>query len=480
MIAVIMPVYNTEEYLRAAIDSVICQTLPFEENIRLYLIDDASTDGSLKICQEYQKKYPDNIVVKHFEENQGVSAIRNYGIRQCRKCGDVIVSFLDSDDKFGEDVFERVVEFFDEHPDINMATVEIMLFGAMTKDHKINWRFRDKEVVNIQKDYTNPHYYIGGAFVRRTALQKLEFDETMQFWEDALAINQVILDEGQYGLVSGVYYYYRKRSDESSLVDVAWKSKERYTSFLESGYGKIMACSKRSKHRIIPYVQFLVAYHMRLFMVRKRQQDISDTLTEEEIVELRRKLQKILKKIKVNIILQVPTSLPIIEEMLSIRAGRQIRAKRVYRDKECRFVYKGVELARISERRVQLYKPIDKPDSEFDGMWKATFYTPVYAMKKQDKLFVKYHGERIEAREYRGRKQLFILGKRLRCFYHARFAIDLPADWDTLTFGIYLAEGDTEVLLNRIERQEWEMRQKGLSSGEEMEMADEEAADKML
>lgn len=143
----------------------------------------------------------------------------------------MIVSFLDSDDKLAENVFERVVEFFDRHPDINMATVEIMLFGAMTKDHKINWRFRDKEVVNIQKDYTNPHYYIGGAFVRRTALQRLEFDETMQFWEDALAINQVILDEGQYGLVSGVYYYYRKRSDETSLVDVAWKSKERYTSF---------------------------------------------------------------------------------------------------------------------------------------------------------------------------------------------------------------------------------------------------------
>ena len=85
MIAVIMPVYNTEEYLGAAIDSVIGQTLSFEENVRLYLLDDASTDGSLKICQDYQKKYPDNIIVKHFEENQGVSAIRNYGIRQDRK-----------------------------------------------------------------------------------------------------------------------------------------------------------------------------------------------------------------------------------------------------------------------------------------------------------------------------------------------------------------------------------------------------------
>lgn len=459
MIAVIMPVYNTEEYLRAAIDSVISQTLSFEEHIRLYLIDDASTDGSLQICQEYQERYPNNIFVKHFEENQGVSAIRNYGLCQCRECGDKIVGFLDSDDKFGEDVFEKVMDFFEKHPDINMATVEIMLFGAMTKEHKINWRFRDNEVVDIEKDYTNPHYYIGGAFLRGTALQKLKFDETLSFWEDALAINQVILDEGKYGLVSGVYYYYRKRGDESSLVDMAWKSKDRYTSFLKTGYGTMIAYSKKTKHRIIPYVQFLIAYHMRLFMVRKRQQYISDTLTEEEIAVLRKALRKILKKIKVDIILQVPTSLPVIEAMLSIRAGKQVRAKRVYQENDCIFMYKGVELAKMSERKVRLYAPIDQVDSGFYGKWKATFYSPVYAMKPEDSLFVEYHGKRIQAEEYRCRKQLFILGKRMRCFYHARVAIDLPDDWDTFTFGIHMEEGDMDILLNEVERQEWEMLQ---------------------
>lgn len=47
MIAVIVPIYNTEKYLRETIDSVICQTLSFAEHIRLILLDDASTDGSL-------------------------------------------------------------------------------------------------------------------------------------------------------------------------------------------------------------------------------------------------------------------------------------------------------------------------------------------------------------------------------------------------------------------------------------------------
>ena len=456
MVAVIMPIYNTEPYLRAAIDSVIHQTLSFEEHIRLYLLDDASTDGSLAICEEYQQRYPRNIVLKHFEENQGVSVLRNYGVNQCRNEEDMIVGFLDSDDKMGEDVLEKVVAFFDTHQNINMATVEIMLFDAVKKEHKINWRFRDREVVDIQKDFSYPHYYIGGAFVRRSALQRILFDESMQFWEDALAINQVILDEGCYGLVSGVYYYYRKRSDESSLVDQAWKSKERYTSFLENGYGSILAYSRKTKHRVIPYVQFLIAYHMRLFMVNKRQEAVHDTLTEEEIANLCDSLRKILRKIKVKVILQVPTSLPIIEAMLSIRAGRQIRAKRVYRDGDCFFVYRGVELAKISDRVVHLYPPIDKPTSQYYGLWRATFYTPVYAMKPEDYLFVEYHGERITMVEHRSKKQLFILGKRMRCYYHARFVIDLPEDWDRLTFGIHMAEGNADILLNDMVREEWE------------------------
>lgn len=456
MIAVIMPIYNTEEYLREAIDSVLHQTLSFEEHIRLYLLDDASTDGSLAICEEYQKKYPKNIVLKHFEENQGVSALRNYGVRQCQEEEEMIVGFLDSDDKMGEDVMEKVKAFFDKHPDINMATVEIMYFDAMIKDHKINWRFHEHEVVDIAQDFTCPHYYIGGAFVRRSALQRLQFDENMSFWEDALAINQVILDEGKYGLVRGTYYYYRKRSDDTSLVDRAWKSKERYTSFLDNGYGSILAYSKKTKHRILPYVQFLIAYHMRLFMVKKRQEAIQDTLTEKEIAALCDSLRKILKKIKVKVILQLPTSLPIIEAMLSIRARRQIRAKRVFEDGDCLFVYKGVTLARLSEREVRLYPPVDNPASKHYGKWKATFYTPVYAMKPEDRLFVEYHGERIMAVEYRSKKQLFILGKRMRCFYHARFAIDLPEDWDKLTFGVYIAEGKTDILLNEILREEWE------------------------
>ena len=54
--SVLMPVYNVEKYLNEAIDSIINQTIGFEENIELVIVDDESPDNSKEIALEYQKK----------------------------------------------------------------------------------------------------------------------------------------------------------------------------------------------------------------------------------------------------------------------------------------------------------------------------------------------------------------------------------------------------------------------------------------
>lgn len=450
MIAVIIPIFNTEKYLRETIDSIIYQTLSFTGRIRLVLLDDASTDGSLGICQEYQRQYPDQIIVKHFDKNQGVSALRNYGLQLCRENKDEIVTFLDSDDRMGEDALEKAFAYFENHPDIHVATLASLYFDAVEKEHRLNWRFQETDVVDIKTQYNFPHYYVGGVFVRGTAMQKLHFDESMNFWEDALAVSQMIIDEGKYGLIQDAYYYYRKRADKTSLVDTAWGKKERYTTFLESGYWSLFRYSKKKHHRIIPYVQYLVAYHMRLFMMKSKQDIIHEVLSEGEISTLRDSLQHILKKIKVDIILELPTSLPIIEGMLSIRAGKQVRAKRVYKNQDCLLMYKGVELARMSKRSVKLFHIIDDPESEFNGMWRGRFCTPIYAMKKEDYIFAEHNGVRVDSVEHPCWKQLFILDKRLRCYFHAGFAIRIPKDWDRAVFGIHIAEADADILMNEI------------------------------
>ena len=89
-ISIIIPVYNTENYLHCCIDRILAQTYT---DFELLLIDDGSTDKSSKICDEYAEK-DSRIRVIH-KENGGANAARKLGIEKAN--GEYVI-FVDSDD----------------------------------------------------------------------------------------------------------------------------------------------------------------------------------------------------------------------------------------------------------------------------------------------------------------------------------------------------------------------------------------------
>lgn len=99
-VSVIIPVYNTERYVRQCVDSVLNQTYMPEEII---LVDDGSTDNSSEICDRYGKEYA-QIRVIH-KKNAGLGMARNTGLNVA-KCE--YVMFLDSDDYINEDMIEKL------------------------------------------------------------------------------------------------------------------------------------------------------------------------------------------------------------------------------------------------------------------------------------------------------------------------------------------------------------------------------------
>lgn len=74
----VIPVYNTQRYLRQCIDSVLRQTY---HNFDIILVNDASTDKSRDICLSYQNKYPEKIHFIDKAQNEGVDKARFTGLR---------------------------------------------------------------------------------------------------------------------------------------------------------------------------------------------------------------------------------------------------------------------------------------------------------------------------------------------------------------------------------------------------------------
>lgn len=101
-VSVILPIYNVEKYIGKCLDSIIHQTL---KEVQIICVDDGSTDGSLKIVEEYSEKCDRIVVVK--QENAGAGAARNNGMKYAK--GEYL-SFLDADDFFEPDMLETAYD----------------------------------------------------------------------------------------------------------------------------------------------------------------------------------------------------------------------------------------------------------------------------------------------------------------------------------------------------------------------------------
>ena len=104
MISVIVPVHNVEKYLHRCLDSIIGQTY---KALDIIIVDDGSTDGCGKICDEYAKR--DSRIRVFHTENHGLSAARNVGLDNLDSKSEFIC-FVDSDDWIEPDMYEHLLE----------------------------------------------------------------------------------------------------------------------------------------------------------------------------------------------------------------------------------------------------------------------------------------------------------------------------------------------------------------------------------
>ena len=108
-VGIIIPIYNSEKYLAECVESAIRQSY---KNIKIYLIDDGSSDGSSNICDAYGKNDP-RVKVVHLKNN-GVSHARNTGIKEAYRDKCDYVLFLDSDDYIKENTVEKLLQYISD------------------------------------------------------------------------------------------------------------------------------------------------------------------------------------------------------------------------------------------------------------------------------------------------------------------------------------------------------------------------------
>ncbi len=240
--SVVVPMYKVEQYLPDLLTSLDAQE---SGNYQLdcIFIDDGSPDLCFDLVEEWAKSTRHAVKLIR-QDNQGVSAARNLGIRE--STGDWI-TFPDPDDYLSNDYFRRVEEFLSakKYQNVSLVATNILRYfeidASIRDTHALRFKFaRGTKKVDMN---ASPHYLhmsAPTAFFQLSVIQEndLGFDLGLHASEDALFTSRYLLlfENPFLGLVSEAKYYYRKRADESSALDSFKASAESYLTRFSDGY----------------------------------------------------------------------------------------------------------------------------------------------------------------------------------------------------------------------------------------------------
>ena len=418
LFSVIIPVYNTEPYLREAFDSIVNQTVGFEDNIQLIIINDGSPDNSEEICLEYKEKYPENIIYIK-QENQGVSAARNVGIDTATG---KYINFLDSDDLWELDAFEKAGEMLDANDDIDVVGVKVINFENREGDHILNYKFKKDKVVDIHKDFNYIQTQAAPSFIRREALSNIRFNTKLKFLEDAFFMCEVILQKEKYGVLGSSAYMYRRRNSEDSATQTRTTDiKATYIDSLETFHEGLIKLSREKDGKVIPYVQFYIAYDYQ-WRIKENLEQL-DEVTKTQYLEKSRELLEFVDIETILALKKVSKDYKI--ALINFKLGKDIREEFEY-DGEF-FYYDGIKLFDIFSQKMVVVEDItvDAGRTVIEG-WFRTF------LREEDyELTVLRNGKKIDVSltDIEGSERA-VFGKKYNA--NKKFVIELPEGGDVL------------------------------------------------
>lgn len=258
LISAIVPVYNVQEYLKECLDSIVSQTIGFE-NIQLILVDDGSSDNSLAICNAYCSRFPKNVEIIT-QPNSGVSSARNKGLEISKG---KLITFLDGDDKWSVNSFELAYKAYCNNPSVPIFSCKMVFFDAESGNHQLNYKYKTDQIIDITETYNYPQLSSSSVFIRSDIIGDYRFLEDQRYSEDFRFINEILLDYPKMMFLKDPTYYYRRRKSNDSAIQRSIFDSNYYVPTCRNVYMYLFKKSNCKYGFVLKYLQFCVMYDLR-------------------------------------------------------------------------------------------------------------------------------------------------------------------------------------------------------------------------
>lgn len=220
LVSVLIPVFNSEDYIRKALISIASQTYP---NIEVIIVDDCSTDSSVRTIKDFFADYShmhQTVLVN--EVNLGVSATRNKLVDHAN--GDLLC-FLDSDDFLERDAIEYLVDIITKN---NTSMSQCLYYSesvsgdstGSTNDFAPNIILQGKDAVFSMLE-NQISGFLWHKIFKREVFAPIRFDEELNAFEDYLVIMEMFINGADISFGDERKYHYVQHA--SSLTKKSYR-----------------------------------------------------------------------------------------------------------------------------------------------------------------------------------------------------------------------------------------------------------------
>lgn len=286
IVSVIIPVYNDERYIRHCVDSVIGQTY---RDLEIILVDDASSDASLAVCEEYAAN-DSRVSVIHHEQNRGLSKSRETGYDHAS--GEWIC-FMDHDDCMNPRAVEYLMAYADKSTDIIAARYKNIIMKDFeqyvwedvqrTKAHILS-HDRAVNMLGSFGQYDVPEC-LWGKIYRRTLFEKTAFRTyeksfPLVYFEDVLLTSALVNACRKMIILNQYIYIHRVDFDSVSMSPRALEFNLQTARSAEIVLGRVQkAYAKRAYAKVLQ--NYLLVFSKNWYLVwqyHKKDQKLLDEM----------------------------------------------------------------------------------------------------------------------------------------------------------------------------------------------------------
>lgn len=268
IISVITPVYNGEKYIERCIQSILNQTYDKVEHI---VVDDGSTDKTLKICSKYKDKI--KLISK---KNEGVSKARNDALK---KVSGEYIFFADADDWLEENALEKMMKKM-EKDNLDVVVCEFNNFYENKNEfERVNIVDKYKTLIeNILDEDTNVGGYPWNKLINKRLITNI-YNTDVHYYENLLFLTENLNKKLNYGVIHEPLYNY-------CINDCSALHSKKYSIKKLTQLTALKEIIDIIPQKFIEHYKylFIVNYYENLYYIKKERFDKKDILVYKEKV----------------------------------------------------------------------------------------------------------------------------------------------------------------------------------------------------